>query len=87
MGQAAVADEIDETVGEQVEFRWNQMHFGAGGKSAIKVVGRKIEVQRRMARDPIALFEAEVTVRPFYERNDIGVGDNHALWHARSSLK
>jgi hypothetical protein len=29
------------------------------------------------ARDPIALFEAKVTVCPFYEGNDIRVCDNH----------
>ena len=71
-----------EAVRQQRGIGRDKMQLGARGVGAEDVVGRQIEVKRRMARHAVGPVEPEMRECPMDERIHVGVGDHHAFRHA-----
>src|SRR5207248_986998 len=81
--QSRIANEVSQLVGQNIQFRGDQMQLGAGRKCAKNVKNGKIEMQGRMAGKAIGLADAEVRNSPFYEMDYIRVRDDDAFGTAR----
>src|SRR5439155_26521780 len=68
-----------------VQLRRNEMQLGASGERPKQIEDGEVEVQGRVAGDPVVRTQIEVTDRPLDEVDDVSVRDDDAFGRPRGA--
>ena len=77
--EALLADQAGQGPRVEAEPGRHQVQLGAGGERRVDIGRRLVEVQRRVAGDPILGPSPQLADAPFDGGKDAAVGDGHAL--------